>query len=36
MFQLAGIAALAVPINTFLSTGSVASTQVQAVLWNCR
>ena len=27
MFQLAGIAALAVPINTFLATGSLASTQ---------
>jgi hypothetical protein len=28
VFQLAGIAALAVPINTFLATGSVAGTQV--------
>ncbi|KAL4448002.1 hypothetical protein ABPG75_005221 [Micractinium tetrahymenae] len=27
VFQLAGIAALAVPINTFLATGSVATTQ---------
>ena len=27
VFQLAGIAALAVPINTFLATGSLASTQ---------
>lgn len=27
MFQLVGIAALAVPINTFLATGHVASTQ---------
>ncbi|KAI7835763.1 hypothetical protein COHA_010341 [Chlorella ohadii] len=28
VFQLAGIAALAVPINTFLATGDVESTQV--------
>lgn len=28
VFQLAGIAALAVPINTFLATGNVESTQV--------
>lgn len=27
VFQLAGIAALAIPVNTFLATGSVASTQ---------
>jgi hypothetical protein len=27
VFQLAGIAALAIPINTFLATGSVSGTQ---------
>ena len=31
VFQLAGIAALAVPINTFLATGDVSGTQVGAV-----
>lgn len=34
VFQLAGIAGLAIPINTFLATGEVASTQVGA--WCCR
>lgn len=32
VFQLAGIAALAVPINTFLATGNVESTQVGRLL----